>query len=96
MRSLKDIWNFARSPKAVTPPAPDELARTFAHALIASGMDPAAAISQAWWAVPHFYQGRAKYVTVVAPTFYGMSPEREPDPRHGETGDIGGMQAFHA
>ena len=73
MRSLRDIWRFAFSPPAPTlPPSPDELAKSFAAALMTTGAyaDERAAIKAAWWAVPAFYQGRHEYVTKIAPLYF--------------------------
>lgn len=74
MRSLKEIWKFAFSPKVIIPPSPDELAMRFAAALIHAGKheNPDAAIHAAWWAVPSFYLGRLEYERRIGPMYFAM------------------------
>lgn len=72
MRSLKEIWDYARGKEKI--PTPDELAVTFAAALMASGQyDPTnynAAVEAAWWAVPEFYRGRRLWQTQIFPMMF--------------------------
>lgn len=79
MRSLKDIWIYAFGSKrmfeeapAPPPPSPDQIALALAQGFMASGKydDAAAAISQAWWAVPEFYRCRMEWASIIAPTFW--------------------------
>lgn len=82
MRTLKEIWDFARSPRVVIPPSPDQLAVAFASALIMSGKydNAGAAISQAWWVVPEFYRGRQEYQEKIAPMYFGGVLASDADP----------------
>lgn len=85
MRTLKEIWTYANSPKVIIPPSPDQLAVAFAAALMSSGKyadSPEAAIIAAWWAVPAFYTGRAEYQTKIGPMYFHMQSEVTED--HGE------------
>lgn len=76
MRTLREIWAYARSPKVIIPPSPDQLAVAFGSALLASGKyndSPDAAIIAAWTVVPAFYEGRAMYTTKIAPMHFAVT-----------------------
>jgi hypothetical protein len=74
MKPFREIWQFAfaREPAAATPPAPDQIALTFAAALLSSGRfgdDPGAAMDTAWTLVIPFYQGQLAYGRQVQTLF---------------------------
>lgn len=83
MKSFAAIWKFAFDKSATPePPAPYEIALTFATALLSSGRfadDMTAAMDTAWTLVIPFYQGQLAYQKNVATLFdltrHASSPE---------------------
>ena len=85
MKPLREIWKFAFSggQAAADPPAPDQIALTFAAALLSSGRygdDPAAAMDTAWTLVIPFYQGQLAYGRQVQTLFDISRHASTPEP----------------
>ncbi len=92
-----------QAPTPILPPSPDQLAMTFASAMIASGRldNMEAAIMAAWWAVPEFYRGRIDYQEKIAPLYFTGMGRQEPEdaPFNSEAqndADFGHMADLHA
>jgi hypothetical protein len=86
MKPFREIWKFAFAggQAAPEPPAPDQIALTFAAALLSSGRfgdDPGAAMDTAWTLVIPFYQGQLAYGRQVQTLFdisrHASTPEGE-------------------
>ncbi len=74
MKPFREIWKFAfgRADPAPAPAAPEQIALTFAAALLSSGRfgdDPGAAMDTAWTLVIPFYQGQLAYGRQVQTLF---------------------------
>jgi hypothetical protein len=71
MKPFREIWKFAFD-RAPTPTAPEQIALTFAAALLSSGRygdDAGAAMDTAWTLVIPFYQGQLAYGRQVQTLF---------------------------
>ena len=97
MRTLREIWAFARSKSNIerrldavySPPIPSpyDVALVLAPAYVMWGKyeNPDAAIAAAWWGVPAFYLGAAEYNKIIAPGLLGAGPaegEQAGEPMH--------------